>query len=51
MSKNEKNQVKYGRKKSEEIEALFQNKPENIKINSNIKDTRASEAYEHFRTT
>ena len=46
MSKNEKNQVKYGRKKSEEIEALFQNKPENIKINSNIKDTRASEAYE-----
>jgi len=46
MSKNEKKHVKYGRKKSEEIEALFQNHSENIKINSNIKEPRASEEYE-----
>ena len=46
MSKNEKKQVKYGRKKSEEKESLFQNQLENIKINSNIKDSRTSGAYE-----
>ena len=46
MSKNEKKQVKYGRKKSEEKESLFQNQLENIKINSNIKESRTSGTYE-----
>ena len=46
MSKNEKSQIKYGRKKSDEIEALFQIQSENIKINSNIREPGTSGDYE-----